>query len=133
MVTAGETALNRTDLEAVVLPHTYSRTPYTEGSEDAHGNAGETAGTAVTGLPCQYAPVERLRLDEGGRVTISQPSLLVPHDDTLAVGDRVSAIADAAGTVLLAGPLVVDSIEPSAGAGFVLLKRALLRAGDVRE
>jgi hypothetical protein len=128
----GESNRLRRDLAKIAYPHRYSRTPITEGTEDSWFEAGNTAGTVQTGRPCRYSPTERLRTDERGIVTISQPSIAIPHGDALAVGDRVSAITDAGGVVLLAGVLTVESVEPIAAGGYVLSKRAVLRGGEPR-
>jgi hypothetical protein len=131
LIREGEARLLRRDI-ARGFVHTYSRTPTTEGAEDPWFEAGNTAGTVQTGRPCRYSPTERLRSDERGIVTISQPSIAIPHDDALAVGDRVSSILDAGGVVLLAGSLTVESVEPIAAGGYVLSKRAVLRGGEPR-
>ena len=128
----GESNRLRRDLAKVAFPHRYSRVAVTEGAEDPWFEAGNTAGTVQDGRPCRYSPTERLRTDERGIVTISQPSIAIPHDDALAVGDRVSNILDAGGAVLLTGSLAVESVEPIAAGGYVLSKRAVLRGGEPR-
>lgn len=128
----GEAASIRADRARVMLTHTYTRTPVTAGAEDSEGNAARTLGTPVTGLACRYRAEEVLRTDGGGRVTIYRPSLALPHDSPLAVGDLVSTITNSDGTVLLAGPLAVESVTSNAAFGPTLSRRAYLRAGDVR-
>jgi hypothetical protein len=112
--------------------HTFTRTSTTLSAEDSEGNRSPTPGAVTTGLRCRYRAEETLRTDTGGRVTVYRPSLALPHDSPLVVGDLVSAITDAEGTVLLAGPLAVESVMTRAAFGPVLSKRAYLRAGDIR-
>ncbi len=131
-ISPGEAASIRRDLASVALPHLFTRTPVTAGTEDSEGNAGRTSGTPTSGLPCRYRAEETLRTDTGGRTTIYRPSLALPQDSPLAVGDIVSAVTTSEGTVLLAGPLAVESVTESAAFGPSLGKRAYLRAGDVR-
>lgn len=116
---------------ASFFPHTYTRTPVTAGAEDSEGNATRTLGTPVTGLACRYVAEETLRTDVGGRTTIYHPNLTLAYDSPLVVGDLVSAVAGPDG-VLLAGPLMVESVVPAAVVGPTLTKVAYLRAGDVR-
>lgn len=132
LLTSTQAAAIRADL-GLLLAHTYTRTPVTQGAEDDWGDAADTAGTAATAQPCLYRAVQRLRVDDAGRVTVEVPTLRVSVTDVLAVGDRVSNICDQAGTVLIAGPLVVESIEPVAGLGALLQRRATLRGAQVAE
>lgn len=119
-------------LLADVLAHTYTRlTPGAAGAEDAWGQATYGADATTAGAACLYQPSERLGVDAQGLTAISQPALLVRYDDALAVSDRVSDIRDNGGTLLIAGPLAVDTLEPVAGAGQTLYKRALLSAAEV--
>lgn len=117
----------------VLLAHTYTRTPVSQGTEDAWGDTADTAGAAVTGLPCLYQATQTLRQADGSRVTVETPSLRVAIDDPLAVGDRVSAIEDQDGTPLASGPFVVETIEPRAGLGADLQHHAILRYAAVAE
>jgi hypothetical protein len=114
------------------LVHTYTRTPVTEGADDAHGNAAETPGTPVTGVACKYRSEDRVRIrnDDGGATIVRAPSLTVAHDDPLDETDTVSNIRDSEGTVLLAGPIQVGAPVPSAGLGPVLLKKFILRGAE---
>lgn len=114
-------------LHRASLTHTFTRTPVTDGTEDAWGEAAQTDGTPVTGRPCRYKPEDRLIIDERGRQTVSVPTLRLRSDETIAVGDKVSAVTDADGVVLLAGPLIVETVEPGAAVGGTLYKVALLR------
>lgn len=113
--------------------HTCSIVPITQGAEDAYGDTADTPGTARTSVACKYLPADTLRVDDDGRVTSRVPTLTVAYDDALAVGDRVSNIVDADGTVLAAGPMTVQSIIPSAGLGYTLKKTAVLAGAGVAE
>lgn len=130
--------LSRTVRRALrpLLTHTYARvrvgtTPTLddadEQTEDAWGNPQATNATSVTGLPCLYQSSRRLRTDDGGSVVVDTPTLTVPHDDTLTVGDYVQNVTDRDGTGLVAYA-VVDSIDPAAEAGASALKIAVLRS-----
>lgn len=132
MMSAGEAAGIRTDLLRL-LNHSYSRTPITQGSQDAWGDAAATPGTVATAQPCLYSPVQTLRSDTGGRVTIDRPNIRVPPTDPLAVGDLVSAVVDQAGTSLVSGTFRVETLEPVAKFGFIVQKRAYLMAAQVAE
>lgn len=112
-----------------MMAHTYAMTPVTEGSDDGYGPT-RTEGTPVTGKPCSYRQTRRLRLDEGNQVTVDTPTLTVPYDDPIAVGDLVADVRDSDGVVLLVGPVRVETIEASAGLGPTLQRRAVLRGGD---
>ena len=116
-----------------LLTHSYSRTPVTQGSDDAWYDTSDTAGTTVTGLPCVLVWEDRLVVDDNGRRTLRIPVLYLPADDTLAVGDRVSSVTDAGGTVQAAGPLTVQSIDPAMGLGSSAMKIAVLRGATVAE
>lgn len=108
----------------------YTRTPIVAGVQDAHFNETSVAGTPVTGQPCAYLVQDRLVVDEGGRRTVSTPMLYVYDTDPLAVGDLVSDITDREGTVLQAGPLVVETIDPAAEVGASTMKIARLQQAD---
>lgn len=118
-----------------LLAHTYSRvrvgtTPTLDDdvqTTDDWGNPQVTNSTATTGLPCLYQATRRLRTDDGGSVVVDTPTLTVPHDDPLAVGDYVQSVADKDGTVLVAYA-VVESFDPAAEAGASVLKVAVLRS-----
>jgi hypothetical protein len=132
MLGTAEAAGIRTTL-GLLLAHRYTRTVITQGSENAWGQTAATPGTPATSLPCLYAPTTTLRTDDLGRVTLDQPSLRIPITDVLAVGDLVSDIRDQEGTLLLAGPLTVESIRPVAGLGANLQRRAILHGAGVAE
>jgi hypothetical protein len=120
-------------LTAPLLVHSYTRTPITQGSEDAWGDTADTAGTPVTALPCVLVWTDQFVNDDLGRRTIRTPQLYVPYDDTLTVGDRVSTVADAEGTTIAAGPMTVESLDPAAELGSSALRIATLRGATVAE
>lgn len=113
-----------------LMTATYTRTPLTDGTQDAHYNETAVLGTPVSGQPCAYLMQGTLVVDEAGRRTVSTPTLYVFHTDPLAVGDLVSAVTDREGTVLLAGPLEVETIDPAGEAGASTLKIATLHQAD---
>jgi hypothetical protein len=133
MMSAGEAAGLRADLLRM-MSHRYTRTPVTQGTEDAWKIAAATPGTAVPSQPCLYSPVETMRSETGGRVTVDRPNLRVPPTDPIAVGDLVSALADSEGN-LLEGTTIfkVDSIRVSSAFGPVLQRRVYLSAAQVAE
>lgn len=139
MISSGEAASLRREYARVGLTHRYTRTPVTAGAEDSEGNASRVLGTPATNLPCRYVPVgqafrssDQLRSDERGRVLTSIPVLVVEYDSTLAIGDRVSNITDAAGNVLAAGPFAVETVAVTASFGYPISRRAELQSSEVR-
>jgi hypothetical protein len=133
MMSAGEAASIRADLLRM-MGHRYTRTPVTQGTEDAWKIAAATSGTAVPSQPCLYSPVETMRSETGGRVTVDRPNLRVPSTDPIAVGDLVSAIADQDGNALEGTTIFkVDSIRAVAAFGPVLQRRVYLSAAQVAE
>ena len=118
-----------------LLAHTYSRVRVgvtatlvdDVQTQDTWGNPQAANATVATGLPCLYQASRRLRTDDGGSVIVDTPTLTVPHDDPLAVGDYVQAVTDKDGTVLVAYA-VVESVDPAAEAGASVLKVAVLRS-----
>lgn len=125
-------SLSRTVRNALrpLLNNLYTRTPVTSGAVDAHYDETPVPGTPVTGLPCAYLATNRLLVDEAGRRTVSVPTLYVYDDDPLAVGDLVSDISDRNGTVTLAGPMAVETIDPAIESGASVMKIATLRQAD---
>lgn len=113
--------------------HTYTRTPVDPSAEDAWGDTPPAAGTPETGVACLYRPNRRLTLPDGSRVTLDEPNLRVEPTDPLAVGDRVSDVADSDGTIVAPGPFTVQAIEPLAGLGELLQQRATLKGAEVAE
>jgi hypothetical protein len=133
MISSGEAAGLRADLLRM-LTHRYSRTPVTQGTEDAWFDAADTPGSVATAQPCLYSPHEVIRSETGGRVTVDRPNLRVPSTDPIAVGDLVSAIADQDGNALEGTTVFkVDSIRAVAAFGPVLQRRVYLSAAQVAE
>lgn len=111
-----------------LLTHTYSRVVITPSETlDAWDNPLESAAseTATTGLPCVYLASRRLRTTEAGSMMVDVSTLTVPHDDPIAVGDRVEDVTDRDGTVLVAAA-TVDSLDPTAEAGASVMKVLVL-------
>lgn len=115
------------------LTHTYTRSSVTPSdTEDAWGDEEEAPTSSTSGLRCLYGSqqayqIEPLSSDASGARTIRTPALFVASDDPLSVGDVVTAILDASGTVLVAGPLEVESVTLNAELGLSVLKVATLR------
>jgi hypothetical protein len=130
LISAGTTAQLRRTFDSL-LAHTYTRTPSVADDDETYG-PNDDNGTPSTGQKCRYRATVRLRLEDGNRVTVDTPTLTVPHDDPIKSGDQVSDVRDSDGVLLLTGPLRVETVEPSAGLGPTLQKRAILRGGDVR-
>ena len=132
MMSAGEAAGIRADLLRM-MTHRYSRTPVTQGTEDAWFDAADTSGSVATAQPCLYSPVETMRSETGGRVTVDRPNLRVPATDPIAVGDLVSAIVDQDGNALESGTFRVESVRAVSAFGPTLQKRVYLQAAQVAE
>lgn len=131
LLSAGALASARAAL-AILLTHTYTRTPITAGAEDAEGNAAATLGTPVTGVACRYEVQQRAVRDEGGVTLVSIPTLAVAATDVLAVGDRVTAITGSDAVVLAAGPFRVERLlDDTAGLGASLQPVFELRGATV--
>jgi len=113
-----------------LMANVYTRTPVVAGVQDAHFNETSVLGDPVPDQPCAYLVQDRLVVDEGGRRTVSTPTLYVYDTDPLSVGDLVSNITDREGTVLLVGPLAVETIDPAAEAGASTMRIATLRQAD---
>lgn len=116
------------------LWHTYTREAWTGGTEqDTYGQAVDQYNAAATGQRCRYSE-HRPTFPAGapGPLVETEAQLYVAHDDPLKPRDRVSAITDADGTVLLAGPVLVREVR-TYGAGRTVGKVATLRPVEVRE
>jgi hypothetical protein len=122
---ANSALLARVALRA--MTHTYTRTPVTPGAVNNHNE-----GTPVSGVVCLFGAKDTLVADPAGDRTVSVPVLRIAPSDPLAVGDLVSDILDRNGAVLLAGPLVVETIDEGAQAGASVMRTATLRGTDVR-
>lgn len=119
------------DALAVFLVHTYTRIAVTEGTEDAWGDAAETASSGASGIPCHFVWDDNFVRTAEGVTRVSTPTLSVAHDDPLEPGDRVANIRGQDGAILLAGPAAVETVDPRSGLGASLKKVATLRAADV--
>lgn len=62
-------------------------------------------------IPCFYALQEISFPTPDGLTTLNRPMLTLGFDDPLKVGDHVSNIQTADGTVLVVGPLLVESLQ----------------------
>jgi hypothetical protein len=121
----------------LMLTHTYTRSTVTGGDEDAWGDEAAMPGAGTSGLRCLYGSEVRLLRDQSvrdeyGSRTIKVPTLFVPPDDPLAVGDVVTNVLDASGTVVQAGPFVVESVNMNAELGVSVLKACELRTTTAR-
>lgn len=125
-------AAERADLVAEMsdsLSHRYTRTPRVASAIDEAWNVQTYAdGTPVTAVPCWYGVSSRGRREEIGKLVAHEPTLTIAASDPLAPGDKVSDIRDAATAVLLAGPLVVASVEPRSAAGVPIARVARLES-----
>lgn len=124
-------AAERADLLAEMtssLPHTYTRTPRIAGAADDWNVQTYDDGAPVTGLLCFYGVSSRGRREEIGKLVSQEPTLTVTAADQLAPGDLVSTIRDAVGTLLLAGPSVVASVEARSSAGIPIARLARLES-----
>ncbi len=68
-------------------------------------------GTVVNNIPCFYAIKEIPFPTADGLTTLNIPILTLGFDDPIKVGDHVSNIQTADGTVLIAGPVLVESLQ----------------------
>jgi len=117
-----------------LLSHTYTRTIVTSGTgEDAWGDEDLSASVGVSGLPCLYSSqvtqaiyTESFSSDALGARTLRVPTLFVPPDDPVDVGHVVTNVRAGNGSLIAAGPLVVESVTLNAEAGLSVLKTATL-------
>lgn len=107
------------ELVQLSFVHKYTRSVASAGTEDDWKTTPPTYGTPTTDLPCNYLSDGVIALRSGERVKVDTPTISVPDTDTLAVGDRVTNIKDAANTIVIEGPLYVDAIAPAMGFGIV--------------
>lgn len=85
-------------------------------------------GTKVDGIACFYGVMEAPYPSTQGLTTLNRPVLTLNFDDPLVVGDHVSNIRTADGTLLLEGPVSVESLQPrDPNLGGPLLVQAILR------
>jgi len=111
------------------LPHTYSRTPRAVNTSNPDYETFADEATA-TGVACFYGTRSRGRREEIGKVVSNEPLFLADASDPIAAGDVVSNVREAAGTLLLAGPLIVLAVEPKAAAGIALARHVQLESAQ---
>jgi hypothetical protein len=105
--------------------HTYTRTPRipvadnpltpdVDESVDAWNQPVTTLGAPVTGNICVYIPRPQAFVSGRGLMVSDKPIMLIAAIDPLAAGDLVSNVVDSAsGTLLLLGPVTVESVDPN--------------------
>jgi hypothetical protein len=94
------------------LVHTYTREARIDQAPDAYGETTSTFDVPVAGNPCQLTTRRLVALDPTGNpVIVVATTMLVPPDDPLKGGDRVSNVVVAygrqRGTVVEPGPALV--------------------------
>lgn len=72
---------------------------------------------AVVDVPCNFLSAGELIARDRSVTTIETPSLRVDKDDPIKIFDRITNIKDSAGTIVVPGPLWVESKVPAAGFG----------------
>lgn len=120
----------------VLFAHTYTRIPRGTDTEDAYHVPQPTPGTPDPGEPCRFQVESKPVSDIGGTYTVDTPTLYVPTDDPLDIGDDVTNIRTAptkdnpTGLLLAAGPLNVEAITIGTMIGTGWVKTAKLRGGE---
>lgn len=95
------------------LLHTYTRqTRLPADNPDSWNLPGYQFSNTVSGIPCFYAVKEVPIVTPEGLTTLNLPVLTLGYDDTTQVGDLVTNILTTDGTVLLSGPVLVESLQP---------------------
>lgn len=117
---------------AALCRNTYTRTPYVRSgaTEDNYYGGSGSDGTPVPGVPCLYHPASTPSYSAIGGLVRETPTLSVLPGDPLKVGDLVSAILAADGSVLEAGPLTVTAIDEHAPFGALAKRTASLEAAE---
>lgn len=108
------------------LDHVYTRTPRAAVTDDPSTTADESTdpwgeqpyepALAITDLPCHLQQLKsQVMVLPTGLTTVIAPILIVPRTDPINEGDAVSNVLgplnpDGTRTVLLAGPLPVESV-----------------------
>lgn len=96
------------------FPHTCTITPRVAGARDAHSQVTYSDGAAVSGVACMYDPRgTREEADARFDGVTEVAKLILPVGATIAQGSEVSAILDADGASLAAGPFEVSGIASS--------------------
>lgn len=111
-----------------ILVHACTYTPVT--TTDTDGDEVAVLGTPIPGIACRYEAGGQVLRDATGRTIVSVPSLTVAHDAPLAVGNRIEAITNSGGDVLLAGPLGIARRLDDDPLGLPLLKTYELFGAD---
>lgn len=107
---------------AVLLVHTYTRTPVTEGAEDGRYEGTDVPGVPISGVACRYEAQSRIGFERGDANVVYRPTLTVAATDPTKPGDAVSAILNAAGGVVAAGPFACGRRTDDDPLGYTLLR-----------
>ncbi len=111
-----------------ILVHKYTRKAKTAGSDDTWNMAASADGTTTVDVACNYVSSgQTVEKPNGTVLRFDEPSLTIAASDTLAINDEVINIKDSSGTVLLAGPVYVKTIESAIGFGPTTLKIVTLQ------
>jgi hypothetical protein len=95
------------------LLHTYTREARLGAdSMNEWGQQTYNFATPVAGIPCFYAVSEVPVVTPQGLIRFNLPTMTLAFDDPVEVGDRVTNIITADGTVLVIGPVVIESLQP---------------------
>lgn len=95
------------------LLHTYTREARLSADAlDAWGQATYNFGLPINNIPCFYAVKEVPIVTPEGLTTLNLPVLTLGFDDPAQVGDLVSNIQTEDGVLLVAGPSVIESLQP---------------------
>lgn len=112
------------------LVHRYTKVPMADDPEDSMGESVQTPGVDYTHRPCLYRAQDVATFGAVSTIVVSGPVLVLPHDDDLVVGDKVKNVLDDLNQVIMAGPLLVTEINPEAGHGILVLRRAKLKYSE---
>lgn len=131
-LTAGVRAMVRHAIEVYSLDHLYDLTKASVVSgEDATGYVTRTPGATTTGLACHFRDVSAMQPDAGGLVVMEKPLLVVQGDGAAAEGDSVANVRTKDGTVLMAGPVLIENVlDAQPGVGGPMSKVLALRTEE---